>query len=869
MQLANKTQRTNRIFQLSEDTDGRVFHLTAEVSEKDAPRTWETLTRTGKFYHPFHGDFEITTKILREMVKNFKANVYGQKLFIDVQHSDVDGAAAEIIDVKVSGNRLQVYLEWTEEGRKQVKEKGRRYLSIEYHETYQSNEYDESTGKRPVYGAVLTGGGLVLKPHVKGMNAIDPHALAEAQGDECRHVVLHPTLQKKLHEEHNMKRRDQLLASLRSRKLSEVQISSIMANYDSQMKGKEDNIELAEAIATGIENAVKQLGEVAQDQPISLSVNVSQENADAGDVATAVAKALSERDQKDADNAVKLSELKGKYKATINESKSLSEAEKTALIAQGDELIAINLTEAQVVGMATTQLSQAEEMVAARKLSEQGFAAQSAQGSLAVNNKAVQLGERIHGVMVQNLKNTTAYSNKLLKLTESGELSPFTKQVLGQFDTLNHTKLLSEEKALSEGTLTDAAIPASVQRAVIPEVLEDLKVLELIQTVIDSQAGPTGTYYHEVRDKGPLNNYGIVPEGGSIQTSGVSTKAATLNLVARKLAMKLTQELIDFSKTSSVNWDAWARTISANATLMREELARWVQFQIQLASDSHGAMVVTDENIKPLLARQTFALAKFPIAPAHTPRDLAGNPVGAEQNPIVFNVDGTPLAPYPFGAKVIAVGNYYYVNSHNLGLISTVDKDLNPVTITGTAVTISYSYATNVEKFDTDLPADVDEGKHLNGLVRKFGKIKARMYQDVGVEPDFSLMSATLHEELTGADIFTTAGSQAGTKTNNEGDLESIKGLPAYRTNQGSILGEERIQLGVRNTTTLIMRKPFSLDTSTPVEAVDADGNFTGEKMAYGSEYSGIDTPAINRDRYKAIIAYSKSERDVLATAPI
>lgn len=858
-----------RKIQLKEKDDGRIIQLMAEVSGKDQPKTWETLTRTGKFYHPVYGDFEITKQHLTEMVNNFKANTYGQKLFIDVQHRDDHGAAAEILDVKTNGNRLQVLLEWTEEGRKQVKEKGRRYLSIEYHEHYKPNEYNEA-GERPNHGAVLTGGGLVIKPHVKGMAAIDPHALAEENDTGQTFFVLHPHLAKKLQEENTMNRRKQLEENLKKQGLSAGHIKTLLESFDAQMQGKDDSVELAEAIATSLEAAGKQLAEhLASGTPGDAVINITGAGVDQAQLSEMIAKSLSEAQTaaatKAAGEAQKVTQLKEKYTATINGSKSLSEDEKNTAIKKGLDLIGHNMTEDQVINMATVQLSQFEELSAARKLSETGFAAQGAVGQVAINQNAVQLGERIHKISLKHLRETDTYANGGLVLAEYDKLSPFTKKVLGAFDSANHARLLSDEKALSDGTLSDTSIPATIERQVITEVVEDHKILELVNTVVDASAGPTAQYRYEERDKGPLNNFGIVAEGQGIPSSGVSIKMATAYLVARKLAMKLSDELMHFNAGGQVNWDAWARTIAANTQLMRDELARWISFEIQRISDQQDAQTVTDENIAARLdgSNSVIKLAQFPLVPMFQRKDLQGNNIGSLENPIVLTLGGTEIQPYPVGAKTVPPATYYLVNNYNLGYITLMDETGSPVTPSESTATVSYSYATNVEKFDTDLPTDTKKGEHLKGLVNLVGRLKARMYQDQGIEPNFGLCAATLHEEITQADNFTAQGKQDGTNTNNMGNLQQIKDIPMYRTNTGSVMGEERLQLGVRGTTAWVLNKPFAAGGDL-INCVNSDGQPTGEKMAYGTEYSGLDTPVTNRDRYKAVIVYSAAERTAL-----
>jgi hypothetical protein len=860
----------SRVIKLNDSgSDSKIIQLVAEVASKDAPKTWETLTRTGKFYHPVYGDFEITKQHLNEMVANFKANTYGQKLFIDVQHKAEDGAAAEILDVKVNGNRLQVFLEWTDEGRKQVKEKGRRYLSIEYHEHYKPNEYNEA-GKRPNFGAVLTGGGLVLKPHVKGMADINPHALADGSNTKPTHVVLHPHLTKKLQEENIMKKRQLLEQSLRAKGLSEAHVKNLLAAFDKQVQGKEDNTELAEALADGIESAATQLAEQLAkggDAPIELSVNVA--GASQADINSAVQIALSEAatasTAKAAADAGVVTKLTEQYTVAITGSKSLSEDEKAKVIANGVKVIGANMNADQVAAMATINLSAAEEMSAARKLSEQGFAGQAIAGAAGINQGAVQLGQRIHAITCKALGETDTFANGGLQLTEYAKLQPFTKKVLGAFDTENHQRLLAEEKQLSDGTLSDTSIPASITRQVITEIVEDHKILDLVDTVIDATSGPTAQYRYEERDSGPLNDFGIVPEGAGIPTSGVAIKIGTAYLVARKLAMKLSDELIHFNAGGQVNWDAWARTISANTQLMRDELARWISFEIQRINDALNAQAITDENIAARLdgSNSMVKLANFPLVPAFQRKDLQGNAVGNFENEIVVKFGATVIKPFPIGSKNIAAGTYYFVSNYNLGLITFLNELGQAVTPSEAAATISYSHATNVEKFDTDHAAEVEKGKHLKGLVNLIGRVKARMYQDIGIEPNFGLCAATLHEEITEADNFTAQDAQAGTNTNNMGNLDKIKSIPMYRTNTGSVLGEERLQLGVRGTTAFVLNKPFTA-AGNLIDCVNSEGQPTGEKLAYGTEYSGLDTPVTSRNRYKAIIVYSATERAAL-----
>src|SRR3546814_5130064 len=51
--------------------------------------------------------------------------------------------------------------------------------------------------------------------------------------------------------------------------------------------------------------------------------------------------------------------------------------------------------------------------------------------------------------------------------------------------------------------------------------------------------------------------------------------------------------------------------------------------------------------------------------------------------------------------------------------------------------------------------------------------------------------------------------------------------------------------------------------TGTPFEAVNSDGEPTGQKVAYGEEYSAVHVPSPIRNRMRSIIVYRSEERRV------
>jgi hypothetical protein len=224
-------------------------------------------------------------------------------------------------------------------------------------------------------------------------------------------------------------------------------------------------------------------------------------------------------------------------------------------------------------------------------------------------------------------------------------------------------------------------------------------------------------------------------------------------------------------------------------------------------------------------------------------------------------LNGAEIEAYD-GSGTQSVGTYYRVVSYNLGQIQFVNQLGAPVTPSSSvgADDISYHYATNVAKFDLDLPANTALEVHLNGLLRAVGARKAVMSADRYVEPDFLLMSPVLNDTATNAEAFAASQKRDGSDTDAMGDLTALKGVSAWKTNAPAVdLGDERILMGQRGTLSYVLAKPFT--TGEPFEAVNAAGKPTGQKQAYGEEYSAIKVPSPIRGRLTSVIAYSASGR--------
>ena len=839
---------------------GPHVHL-GEVRKKT---TTITILRTGAFSHPRYGRFEITRELFEGMVRNFDARTYGQDIFMDVGHRPQDGAAGEIKKLFIEGNRLRATVEWTEYGIEAIRKRGFKYISADFIENWIDNEHEQE------HGPVLFGAALVTRPHIKNMDAVQ---LSEDDG-ATRLTFIHPrTLDQFRKEEQNMKKHlAALLKKLQELKLSEAIIKQLTAAFEAAAKQLADDSDQLKQLreqfeATGV-TLSEQLADIDPDKAVEIKlgdININATPSEGEDLETLVAKKLAEaeaaRRKAAASAAEKLEGLRKVFSDTIDEAEGLSD-DTVKQLAEAAELITGDMSEEQVRKLAEHQLAIGHQLEASRKLQGAGYtpAASGANGSPRIqfgeDQSALQLQEQINNGLRQSS------SAPRLRAPDEKSLHPFVKKVLGVFDAQNARRLHEEAKQFGSGEVDMAStdLPVGFQRTVIREALSDLNVLDLVNGITDPTATATTQIPYELRDTSQVVADGVVYEGQGIPAAGIEQKMDLAYIVPMKLALKISNEVIHFSRASGINWDAYGRNVESNARYMRELIARRICNEYQRSADAYLAQSITNENVAGQLDGSTSIIktAQFPIVRPHQYRDLQGNAVGSEENPIAVSVSGSNVPAWD-GTGNQAAGTYYRVTSFNLGYIQLVNEAGVPQTPSAATATVSYSYATNIQKFDLD-NGSTELTVHLNGLLRAIGSRKAVLSGDRLVKPDFLLMSPTLNDTCTNAEQFTASGSRSGSSADAMGDLERIKGVNAWGTNAPGVdLGDERIIIGQRGTCTYSVAKPFV--TGAPFEAVDANGRPTGQKVAYGEEYSAIKTPTPIRGRLTSVIAYSASGR--------
>lgn len=123
------------------------------------------ILKTGQFYDSRYGKFEITEKLMDELVTNFESNLLEIDIALDINHDPEKGAFAWLKSLQRRDNRLYaVFKDFTLEGRKFLREKVYKYLSVEFAPFTKIEEDKEVTYKNVLRGIALTN-----RPVIKGM----------------------------------------------------------------------------------------------------------------------------------------------------------------------------------------------------------------------------------------------------------------------------------------------------------------------------------------------------------------------------------------------------------------------------------------------------------------------------------------------------------------------------------------------------------------------------------------------------------------------------------------------------------------------------------------------------------------------------
>ncbi len=867
---------TGRHFLLEEPPPGsgvtRFLSQAVELAEGQKS-SWVTLTRIGDFHDPRYGNFSITLDMLNQMVGNFDRRVLGQDVFIDVSHRPSEGAAGKVLKLAVESGRLRALVEWTAYGMEAVRDRGFTYLSAEFSEAWTDNE------KQQPHGCVLLGAGLTIRPVVK---RLDPIQLATDDDDHAAgpRLAISPSLLRELTHslstEKSMNYLEQLKAKLLALGLSEEVATKLLAQAKTQLEaaGKDDDkckaIVLAwEEAGKSVHAEIKKLSAAGGDnkpQNVTITLAAPAGGGQTVDVAGEVAKQLAQR-EKDADTAK--TTLTGKLKLlsdTLAEDKTLTPEGVVKLAADVAPLISAATSDENVKALAALQLKNWAGLSAATKLVTLGYRPASGSVQISVDSgngiKALQaeIDKRLGLTEEKDPERFKRTGGELLKKNKD-----FADKVLAEYDAENGQQLVREHKALAagDGSVSDVAVPRIAERTVIRETLYDLMSLQLM----DVGTAPFGNVIdipYSYRDTSAAGKDGLRRyEMQAIRKAGIIQTTEETRPIPQKLAFLLSSEIQMLLAASAINFEPIAENMRNMIRIVGEDTEAINLNELAQSADEYGAVAVVAEDLGAPVdgANTIFALANFPVVKPRKVYDLKGVQVGATVNPIVVTYKGGAIAEYllPADGSALAAGNYYVMN-YNLGELHIVDQTgAVVVPLAADTLTVSYSYATNVKKFDTDLGA-VAVDVFWDTFLFAVGGRKAVIEDDRYYNPNMILMSGNVNNAVSQAKTFQANSARVATGLSGDGSVGFIKDMPVWRPRApGTLFGDTRVLVGERGTSRFRMVKPWAVN---PLEqARNAAGAFIDAKETFGTQWVGSHTPTQLKASKTSVILFSTTGR--------
>jgi hypothetical protein len=820
--------------------------------EEGATTSWVTVTRTGSFSDPRYGKFDITKAMLLSMVANFDARTFGQDVFIDVAHNPSGGAAGKITKLSAEGDRLRALVEWTALGLAAIREKGFRYLSAEYHENWQDNE----AGKK--HGPVLLGAGLVIRPCIK---RLDPIQLSEASGNIPTYI--HPTLLTELTLEVTTMWKTliaALTAALGSFKLSESVVQSLTAAATKALESVTDEAQ-AKLLLASFETTGKQLADQIGSTPATIQLSMSGSGITAEDVKRLLAEETTRLAEASRQLAAKRDTNVKLLTDAITAVKDFDEGLRKELTESVADLVTADMTADQVGKLAAAQIAMGNRLQAAKKLAGLGY---QFTGSAHITVDSSNEVKRLQEIADQRLGITGRRDAERFRAT-NGALQEANKllaeQVLAQFDAEHGRRLHHEHIMLAggDGIVSDVSVPATFERTVIREALYGLVGLQFV----DSGTAPfSGTHQipYSYRDttaagRDSTRKY----EGQAIARAGVKQAMDTAYIVPQKLAFEVSDELRYLTSNGQIQWDVLGENARNAIRIIGEDTERLI-FNEQLdASDQYAVTAVVNEATATADGTKSiFKLDNFPVVRPKKIYDLQGTQVGSTLYPVVVKSNAVTRTEYD-GTGTQTAGIYYSID-YNLGEISFVSElgAASPPTNTHLVVA-SYSYTTNVYKFDTDA-GSVATDLFWDTFLYRMGLRKSVIEDQRFHACNFGLMSGTVMTTIEQARSFIESGARNGTNLDSMGNLGVVKGVPSYKGfAPGLAMGDTRVIMGERNLTRYRMAKAWTMGQLQ--DQKDSNGRFTGKKEAYGDQFMFLHTPSPLKSGLTSIVLYSGAAR--------
>lgn len=198
------------------------------------------ICKTGKFFDPRYGKFEITNSMLSEMVSNFEKSVRGVVPALDYKHESDDVAAGWFKKLYIQNDsELWAEIELTPKGEKVLSDKEFGYISAEFEDQYIDNE----TGVK--HGCVLLGAGLTNRPVLKRMKPVVQLSETD-QGDQMKKLEDMSLEEMKKYCQELEAKNKELMDKMKPEAPAEEKPAEAKPNEETEMEKKLE-IELAQA----------------------------------------------------------------------------------------------------------------------------------------------------------------------------------------------------------------------------------------------------------------------------------------------------------------------------------------------------------------------------------------------------------------------------------------------------------------------------------------------------------------------------------------------------------------------------------------------------------------------------------------------
>lgn len=160
------------------------FSEAAVADTNVANSYWVQALTAGDFDHWLFGTVTLNEQRFTNMFNNFKSGVPQAEIAIDYEHgmdmSKGYQASGWLRDMRLTDERLDWLIEFTDTALEEIREKKWKYFSAEFTDLYEDNQSN-------LFLDVVLGGGLTNRPFLKGMQALNFSEVVIAEHAEEEH----------------------------------------------------------------------------------------------------------------------------------------------------------------------------------------------------------------------------------------------------------------------------------------------------------------------------------------------------------------------------------------------------------------------------------------------------------------------------------------------------------------------------------------------------------------------------------------------------------------------------------------------------------------------------------------------------------